>query len=81
MTVSSRLGGTVDWMTWSWVANSSGGDAGEEPVDGEDASTIDALDADAGDARRLGIAADRVDRPAEGRVAHPERRERRSGRP
>ena len=22
MTVSSRLGGTVDWMTWSWVAKS-----------------------------------------------------------
>ena len=36
MTVSSRLGGTVDWMTCSWVAKSMRGDAGEEAVDRED---------------------------------------------
>ncbi len=36
MTVSSRLGGTVDWMTWSWVAKSMRGDAGEEAVERED---------------------------------------------
>ena len=80
MTVSSRLGGTVDWITCSWVANRIAGDAGEEPVQREDADDR-ALGIDARGARRLHVAADRIDGAAEVGVAHEERGERWSAPP
>ena len=52
-----------------------GRDAGEEAMDGEHHDD-GALRIDAAEARRLGVAAGGVDRPAAWRIAHPERRER-----
>ena len=72
MMVSSRLGGTVDWMTQSWVANRTDGDAGEGAVDQEDLHDRPAPARDAGEPCGLRIAADGVDGAAEPAVAHPE---------
>ncbi len=40
MTVSSRLGGTVDWMTRSWVANSSAAMPAKSPCSANTITTV-----------------------------------------
>ncbi len=39
MTVSSRFGGTVDWITWSWVANSTAAIPAKTPWTAKTATT------------------------------------------
>ena len=61
MTVSSRPGGVVDWMTRNCVANSERRDAGEEAVQREHHDTVRCGETPH-EPRRLGVAAGRVDR-------------------
>ena len=60
MMVSSRLGGTVDWMTESWVANRSEATPTKTPCSDEH-HHHGAPPADAGEPGGLGVAADGVD--------------------
>ena len=80
MMVSSRFGGTVDWMIASCVAKRIAAMPTKKPWMAK-TFTIVALAADAGEPRRFGVAADGVDRAAGRREAHPERRARWSGPP
>ena len=80
MMVSSRFGGTVDWMTLSWVAKRTAAMPTKTPwIDEHGHDRAPARDA--GEARGLGIAADGVDRAADRGVAHPEAASRWSARP
>ena len=74
MTVSSRPDGVVDWMTRSCVAKRSAAMLAKKPCSANTITTV-RCGRDAAKARRLGIAAGRVDRPPAGRIAHPQRRQ------